>query len=167
MSIVVRSIFARAAFIALALGGVMICHGQGKKQFDGAESMSPRISVTSPMLAALRRAPDFSECYEFNKDRTAATKVDANGDGRPEVLVWIGCGNSSTTNLFWMLSRRGSGFRSIFNTGTQIIYFRRQRHFGYENILARGCTANTCFYNYFSFNGRQYVRTRHVESPIE
>ena len=122
--------------------------------------------MTSPMLAALRRAPDFSECYELNKDRTAATKVDANGDGRPEVLVWIGCGNSSTTNLFWLLARDKFGFKPIFNVGTQTIYFQRKRHSGFRNILAFGCTANACFYKYFSFNGRRYARTRNVEREV-
>ena len=166
MSIVVRSVFAITAFIALALSGVMTCQGQAKKQFDGAKSMSPKISMTSPMLAALRRAPDFSECYKFNKDRTAATKVDANDDGRPEVLVWVGCGNSSTTNLFWLLARDKFGFKSIFNVGTQSIYFQPKRRSGFRNILALGCTANTCFYKYFSFNGRHYTPVRNVEREV-
>jgi hypothetical protein len=142
------------------------CSGQSRTKFEGSDSMSPTVSLTPTMLRVLRRAPDFSQCYESNQNRSAVTKVDVNGDGKSELLVWVGCGNSSTTNLFWLLARTKSGFRSIFNVGTQTIYFRHKRQLGFMNILALGCTANTCFYRYFSFNGQRYRQTRYKERPV-
>jgi hypothetical protein len=83
-----------------------------------------------------------------------------------EVVVKANCGNSSSANSYWLLKQWGKGYVSIFDVATQRIYIQKKSSHGMRNILALGCTANTCFYKYFSFNGRSYKRTKYVEQPL-
>jgi hypothetical protein len=46
------------------------------------------------------------------------------------------------------------------------VYLQRKRHFGFRNIFASGCTANTCFNHYHSFDGRRYKLTKYIEKPL-
>ena len=143
-----------------------ICSAQLNKTKFGADSFRHRIKLTDQMLKGLGKAPEFADCYKFASDRLEATKIDLNGDRKPEILVMISCGNSSTTNLFWLLRQKKRNYEPVFNVATLIIYFKNTRHHGFRDIVATGCTANTCFYQYFSFNTHRYVRTLLKERPV-
>jgi len=151
-----------ATFLAL---GAPTWAQLNRTYFYGEDSFARPIKLSGAILAGLRRDTDFSGCYEYSKDRTEVTEIDPNNDRKAEILVKVGCGNSSTSYLFWLLKKDGSFYSPIFSVGTITIDFMRRRREGFKDILAVGCNANTCFHKLFAFNGRRYVRLRQWTSP--
>ena len=143
------------------------CLGQSNEwRFYGEDPFRKPVALTDPMIRSLDRSVDFRECYLPNKSRTETTKIDLNADGRYEILVKSGCGNSAASYSFWVIKEIKRGvYQPIFRTATMGIYVQRKRHRGFRDILAKGCTANTCFYQYFVFTGTAYRRTGSWERP--
>lgn len=151
--------------VLVAVVGVQ-AHGQlNRTHFYGEDAFASNIQLTKSMLKGLRKDKDFDSCYEGLQGVVEATRIDANGDGKPEVLVKVECGNSATSYLFWLLVLERDRYRPIFTTGTMGIDFMKRRRKGFRDISAQGCNANTCFFEYFAHNGRRYVRTRHWSRP--
>src|SRR5262249_10707145 len=98
-------------YLSALIASTAVCDGQAKRTvFNDPDTFKPQIELTNLMLKGANLAPEFSDCYDFAKDRTTATKVDLNGDWHPEILIEVSCGNSSTSNLFWLLRKKGRSY---------------------------------------------------------
>ena len=157
----------KSAFIILCLLFVTVDASAqlNRTHFYGEDKFANPISLTSFMLAGLQHDKNLGDCYDVAKDRTEVTRIDVNGDHKPEILIKIGCGNSSTSYLFWILSKRGKGYKPIFFVGTMGIDFTKRNRLGYRGIKAVGCNGNTCSHETFAFNGRRYGVERAWTTP--
>lgn len=136
-----------------------------RTHFYGEDVFAKQVPFFKALIDGLRRDKNFDACYEVGKDRAEVTKIDPNGDGRPEFLVKVACGNSSTSYLFWLVSYSRGSYEPIFSVGSMGIDFGKRNRKGYPAITANGCNGNTCFYEYFTFDGNRYVQKRTWTRP--
>jgi len=157
----------RSAFfvlmITLALVASMSAQKTKPADFYGEEPFRNRTAIPNAAISALQNDKNFTDCWNFVPFE--ATSVDLNRDGVKELLIKSSCGNSATSYSFWILARRGRTFKPVFFTATMAIYIGNKKVKGYPDISASGCTANTCFFQDFSFNGDEYILKREWTRP--
>lgn len=152
-------------FLTIAFASAAFVSGQMTNPGDyyGEEPFKNRTAIPEAAINALRNDRNFTDCWNFVPFE--ATSVDLNRDGVQELLIKSSCGNSASSYYFWILARRGRTFKPVFFTATMGIYIGNKKVKGYPDISASGCTANTCFFQDFSFNGDEYILKREWTRP--
>jgi hypothetical protein len=158
-----KPVFTYAIVFILFVGTSTLSNAQ-KRYYYGEEEFKKSVPISTSIEKVLRKDGNFQNCRpvsgESPKGRFEAMTFDLNRDGSAEVFVKGACGNSSTSYFYWVLTnRRGESGRVLFDAalGFEI---RNKRSTGWSNITFSGCTASTCFYREFAFNGRIYLLKR-------
>ena len=157
--------FLLIVFLAIGLPIQSMAQKKYQTHFYGEDAFKKPISLTNSVIRALRKNKDFEWCFEFAKDRFHVTKIDLNHDGVPELLIKGGCGNSANSFFYWIVTETSRRYDPVFFVATMGIDLEKRLTKGYSNISTFGCTANTCYYQLFAFNGRRYIQRRAWEKP--